>query len=87
MMPAPASREGTPERVSSHPFRLTREQVVSRIVSRNPSASPAFLDTFSEPALDEYLRRLDSASEPRGRRATWVRRGGRPPIIAHVRSN
>lgn len=85
MSPAPASRVGTPECVSISSMRLTREQVVDRIITLNPSASPEFLDRFPEPALDEYLRRLDSAQEPRGRRATWVRRGSSPAIVGHHR--
>lgn len=66
---------GTPERVSDS-RRLTREQVVDRILALNPSSDADFLHAFTDEDLAVYLQRLDSIQEPRGRRAVWVRRAG-----------
>ena len=65
--------------------RLTREQVVDRIMKRNITASPGFLDQFRDRDLQDYLRRLDIASEPRGRRASWARCGESPAISVRGR--
>ncbi|MBX3363585.1 MAG: hypothetical protein KF866_02360 [Phycisphaeraceae bacterium] len=80
-MPAYPHRSfgGTPESVSE-PRRLTREQVVDRIINLNPSSDADFLRTFSDDELSIYLQRLDAIQEPRGRRAVWVRRNGPPGI-------
>ncbi|MCC5786588.1 MAG: hypothetical protein JJU33_07805 [Phycisphaerales bacterium] len=59
---------------------MTREQVVERIIFQNPTATPEFLGAFDDEALRVYLQRLDAASEPRGRRAVWVRRGSSSAI-------
>lgn len=76
---------GTPERVSET-SRLTREQVVNRILSLNPSADAEFFDPFDDPQLDSYLRRLEAIQEPRGRRAVWVRATTAPGISSRRRS-
>lgn len=72
-----ASAEPNPSTVQR---TMTREQVVERIMLRNPSATPAFLGPFDDEALQVYLQRLEAASEPRGRRAVWVRRGSSSAI-------
>lgn len=72
-----ASAEPNPS-LSTGP--MTREQVVERIIFQNPTATPAFLGAFDDEALRVYLQRLDAASEPRGRRAVWVRRGSSSAI-------
>lgn len=81
---APHTFVGTPESVSES-RRLTREQVVDRILSMNHSVDADFLRRFEEEELRMYLQRLDAAQEPRGRRAVWVRRDGRPGISARSR--
>ena len=64
---------------SSHFGRLTREQVVDRIMSLNPTARPDFLRGFQRGSLFDYLARLDTAKSPRG--SGWVRRGDSPAIV------
>ena len=81
---APHSSVGTPECVSV-PRRLTREQVVDRILTINPTADADFLRPFTDDELRIYMLRLDASQEPRGRRAVWVRRDGRPGISARSR--
>ncbi|MCA9288093.1 MAG: hypothetical protein KDA05_05885 [Phycisphaerales bacterium] len=61
--------------------RLTREQVIDRILQFNPSAKIEFLDTFSESSLSHYLDHLVATAAPRGRDAVWVRRGESPAIV------
>ena len=59
--------------------RLTREQVVDRIITLNRSASPAFLQRFAEPQLRHYLEHLTHTEQ--GRHVPWVRRGETPAIV------
>ncbi len=60
--------------------RLTREQVMDRILSMNPTARMDFLGTFNDASLRDYLDHLQSATVPRGPQARWVRRGGTPAV-------
>lgn len=60
---------------------LTRAQVIDRIMSLNPTASPEFLEDFSERQLQVYLDHLVAAQMPRGRMARWVRPGDTPGIV------
>jgi len=69
------------EHGSSRQARLTREQVVTRIIEINPTATRQFLDQFGKEALGRYLNHLVSASEPRGREAVWERPGDSPAIM------
>ncbi|MEX2219864.1 MAG: hypothetical protein WD749_14020 [Phycisphaerales bacterium] len=70
-----------PERSSPAPSsRLTREQVVDRIISINRTASVEFLEKFADRDLDRYLDHLVAASTPRGRHARWERPGDSPAI-------
>lgn len=62
--------------------RLTREQVVDRILSLNPTATPGFLGAFPDDELRLYLDRLTVAASPRGRFARWERPEGRPGIVS-----
>lgn len=66
--------------------RLTREQVVDRIMHLNPSAREEFLSRFGQASLAEYLQRLDASKRPRGRDAIWVRRGPTPAIVTRLPS-
>jgi len=81
-----ATSVGAAEPASRAFHRLTREQVVDRIISLNSSASPEFLSMFDQPDLTEYLHRLDGLSEPRGRRAVWSRSGRSPAILTRRRT-
>jgi len=59
---------------------LTREQVVARILSLNPSATAEFLSGFDDTSLERYLARLSITSQPRGRASRWVRPDDAPAI-------
>ena len=76
----PPSCEMTEVRSPSSSTRLTREQVVDRIISINRSASPAFLERFAEPQLRHYLEHLTHTEEQRPS-VPWVRRGETPAIV------
>jgi hypothetical protein len=67
---------------SSLPSRLTREQVVSRIIHINPTATAKFLSRFREESLERYLDHLLVASQPRGPQSRWIRPGDSPAIVA-----
>lgn len=69
------------EHGSSSQGRLTREQVVDRIVRINPTATQQFLEQFGQHHLNKYLDHLVSASEPRGRGAVWARPCDSPSIM------
>ena len=58
-----------------------RDLLVDRIIRINTSATHEFLNRFAEAELSEYLEHLLSAQRPRGRRAVWVRKPGRPGIV------
>jgi hypothetical protein len=62
--------------------RLTREQVVDRIITINPTASVSFLGRFTDRSLGMYLDHLLAALRPRGREARWMRPGDSPAILA-----
>jgi hypothetical protein len=62
--------------------RLTREQVVDRIITITPTATASFLDRFNDRSLGMYLDHLVAASRPRGRGARWLRPGDSPAILA-----
>jgi hypothetical protein len=76
---APGRTTGSPER-ESPTSRLTREQVVDRIISINPTASVEFLANFQDRDLGQYLDHLLAASTPRGRHARWLREAESPAI-------
>ena len=69
-----------PSETDSKKFgRLTREQVVSRIMNLNPTAGADFLQRFGRGTLSDYLDRLSAARSPRG--SAWIRRGSEPAIV------
>ncbi|MEO1007413.1 MAG: hypothetical protein AAFX79_02495 [Planctomycetota bacterium] len=75
----PASCEMAEARSLEPRTRLTREQVVDRIISINRSASPAFLERFEDVQLTRYLARLNLAG---GRPdVPWVRAADTPAIV------
>ncbi len=77
-------RTSEPLECSSSPSRLTREQVVDRIISINPTATTTFLERFSEEKLGKYLDHLVVASGPRGGHSRWMRPGDAPAISVRV---
>ena len=62
--------------------RLTREQVIDRIIEFNRSARVEFLETFDDDRLNHYLEHLVATARPRGRDAVWIRRGESPAIMS-----
>ncbi len=66
---------------SSSSSRLTREQVVDRIITINPTATAQFLARFRDESLEKYLDHLVVASGPRGRHSRWERPGDSPAIF------
>jgi hypothetical protein len=79
-----AGRTSEPLESVSSSSRLTREQVVDRIISINPTATADFLHRFSEDSLGKYLDHLVIASGPRGGHSRWMRPGDSPPIMGRV---
>ena len=75
-------RSTEPPESRSESSRLTREQVVDRILSLNPTATTNFLDEFPEDSLAVYLEHLLATSQPRGRNARWLRPADSPAIVA-----
>jgi len=80
---APGRTSEQPESSSSS-SRLTREQVVDRIITINPTATAEFLDHFNHESLGKYLDHLIAASGPRGRQSAWARPGDSPAIWGRV---
>ena len=78
----PCSSGGAPEVPSCG---LTREQVVDRIMTINPTAAAEFLARFKSQSLANYLEHLLSAQQPRGRGARWVRPDESPAIMVAER--
>jgi hypothetical protein len=76
-----AGRTSEPLESVSPSSRLTREQVVDRIITINPTATVDFLDRFTEHSLGMYLDHLLAASGPRGRQSRWSRPGDSPAIM------
>jgi hypothetical protein len=64
--------------------RMTQEQLVDQIRAINPGARVEYLLGFRPAALDQYLRHLQCAAEPRGRGSRWVRGGDEPAIRLSV---
>jgi hypothetical protein len=77
-------RTSEPPESSSSSSRLTREQVVDRIISINPTATTGFLERFNQASLGMYLDHLLAASGPRGGKSRWMRPGDWPAITARV---
>ncbi|MCB9839160.1 MAG: hypothetical protein H6813_07475 [Phycisphaeraceae bacterium] len=67
---------------TSQPQRaLTREQLLDRIQSINPSARPEYLVQFRPEALSLYLDHLLHAASPRRPEHSWERPGDTPAIV------
>lgn len=63
---------------------MTREQIMLGIRSINPTATMDFLRRFSLQALERYMCHLESASQPRGPEARWVREPETPAVIGFI---
>ncbi|MFI4873442.1 MAG: hypothetical protein ACIARQ_16655 [Phycisphaerales bacterium JB061] len=74
----PAEPEFTP---SPESCEMARPQVISHIIERNPTASAAFLEQFSDVQLRFYLDHLRTIDAPRGSSTPWVRPGDSPAIM------
>jgi len=74
-----------PERLGRAETPLSREQVMERIMSINPTATVHFLGRFADRALRGYLDHLSMVQEPRGRCCQpWVRPGDSPAIVVRI---
>ncbi len=60
---------------------LVRPQVIERIIERNPTASEAFLEQFSDVQLRFYLDHLVATDVPRSAATPWTRPGDAPAVI------
>lgn len=80
-----ATHRAVPAEPASEPEpRLTREQLVDRILEINPSATRAYLARFRPDNLSNYLDRLLHAREPRGPGSAWERRAETPAIVGEA---
>lgn len=59
-------RTSEPPECGPSSSRLSREQLLDRIMTLNPSATSEFLSRFADTDLDEYLARLTTARGARG---------------------
>jgi hypothetical protein len=64
--------------------RLTREQLVTRIMELNSTATVEYLGRFGEEDLRLYLGHLQAAQVPRGPGARWQRPTGEPGIVSRI---
>ncbi len=83
-----AAQEPAAERadaVEAAAAALSVAQVIDRILTLNPTATPEFLGQFPADRLERYYLRLAGAQEPRGRSSTWERIPETPAIIVHAR--
>ncbi len=65
-----------PVTASTQLSRMSREQIIDRIRSFNPTASLGYLGGFDNGALAQYLDHLMTASTPRSERTAWQRPAG-----------
>jgi len=79
-----ADSAGQAEPVAHDSPRMTREQVMDRIIHVNPSASRSFLDQFADDSLHDYLDHLVVRERPRTMASVWVRRAGAPAMSCRV---
>ena len=64
---------------------MSKERLIEAIVEANPSARPEFLMRFHERDLDEYLRRLTTLHNHRGRLSVWQRHEGPRAVCCSAR--
>ena len=75
---------GQAEPVAHDSPRMTREQVMDRIIHVNPSASRSFLDQFADDSLHDYLDHLVVRERPRTTASVWIRRAGSPAMSYRI---
>lgn len=61
---------------------MSKQQLIEAIRQQNRSASEAFLVSFDESALNDYLNHLDFSKGPRNDRAIWIRTGETAAVVA-----
>ena len=59
---------------------MSKQQLIEQILEKTSGIPAGFLETFSEPALKLYLRRLTTVRGNRGKGSVWVRKTGSPAI-------
>ncbi len=64
---------------------MSKERLIEAIVGVNPSARPEFLTRFHERELDDYLRRLTTLHNHRGRESVWQRHEGPRAVCSSAR--
>lgn len=65
---------------------MTSKQVlIDTIQKHNPTATPEFLVTFDERALERYLSHLRHLAHPRRADQPWVRTPEAPAAVTRVR--
>lgn len=84
MVAQPLAPAPTAPRFQEDGAGLSREQLIDRIQTLNPTASPDYLVLFAEGALEIYLEHLIVTSQPRGRATGWLRPGDTPAILRFV---
>ncbi|MEL7473735.1 MAG: hypothetical protein AAGK04_10500 [Planctomycetota bacterium] len=80
-MPTPGRDPRTAPLCAQAFTRLSREQILERILEINPGATTDFLADFDHTTLADYLDRLIRLRDQRGSGSRWVRRSG-PPAVA-----
>ncbi len=65
-------------------IRMSKQEMIEEIRRHNRSADSGFLDSFKEPALERYLRRLTDVHGRRGPGSVWVRDGETPAIVTRA---
>lgn len=78
---APFDHPASVEHADATPVDPAAAALIDEIRSHNPSASQAFLATFTKRDLETYLEHLASAKEPRGRASRWLRPGDTPAMV------
>jgi len=68
----------------AEPRGLTREQLLDRIQTINPTAKSEYLVQFRPKALSLYLDHLLHASSPRVAEHSWERPGDTPAIVTRI---
>jgi len=61
--------------------RLDRNQLISRIIQVNTTATETYLESFSDDMLWHYLAHLETLKAPRG--SAWNRPGDTPAILEY----
>lgn len=60
---------------------FSRPQIVSRIIELNPTSTVAYLASFTDKSLHQYLSRLNGLQTPRMGSKGWIRPTESPAII------